>query len=295
LIRDGVDTGYLRITEQVTDHANNKGIEIDIQSHVEGEVKTDTQPAAPSPAMVPGRTVVPTAAAPTTPLAAPTHPPRLDRVAKLFVTFDRMHEDWSIVTTSDDGRLGPATVTELGNSDKEVERVLDAAAAKNHEVGDQFDPRNPKTVEREHYTLSVSTYAKVRTGVPVNRQLPVFYLPAALGQLLPRLLPLDSERTYMFATYVNDQREVMSRYIDVQREQNAVLDGRPTRAVPVLDRIGVQGSATTHYVTRDGQWLGSVNEDQKIVVLPSDETELKQIWKTDKLTLASVEQQTKDR
>jgi len=131
--------------------------------------------------------------------------------------------------------------------------------------------------------MSVSTYAKVRTGVPVVRELQVFYLPQAAGHLLPRLLPLDEQRTYMFTSYVNDQREVMTRYVDVLREQDAVLNDRHVRAIPVKDRIGVEGSATTHYMTREGQWLGSVNEDQKIVVLPADEAEVRQFWHEIKL------------
>jgi hypothetical protein len=167
--------------------------------------------------------------------------------------------------------------------------VLDRQAAKDHEVGDEKDKSQPPVRKTERYTLSVNTYAKVgSSGAPVTRQLPVFYLPQALGHLLPRLLPLGDARTYMFATYVNDQREVMSRYIDVQREQDATLDGRHVRAIPVIDRIGVQGSATTHYITRDGQWLGSVNEDAKIAVLPSDEGEIKRLWKDAKFSDAAV-------
>lgn len=207
----------------------------------------------------------------------------MDRVAKLFVTFDRVHEDWTITTTSDDGRLAPVTSSELGNSDKEVRRVLDRKAMQEGEAGDATDLKQPPVRTIEKYALSVSTYAKARTAVPVTRELPVFYLPQAAGHLLPRLLPLNEARTYMFASYISDQREVMSRYVDVSREQEVSLDGKRVRAVPVKDRIGVEGSATTHYLSREGQWLGSVNEEQKITVLPSDEAEIGQLWKDMKL------------
>ena len=115
--------------------------------------------------------------------------------------------------------------------------------------------------------------------MPIERDLPVYYIPLAITHLLPRLVPLDEPGQYMFASYVSDQKEVMARYVDVQREQELMLDGKKIRAIPVMDRIGVEGSATTHYMTHEGEWLGSVNVDQKVMVLPSDKESIKQLWK----------------
>ena len=58
-----------------------------------------------------------------------------------------------------------------------------------------------------------------------------------------------------------------------------VINDQRVVAVPIRDRIGVDGSATTHYMTKDGRWLGSVNTDQKLQVLPSDRDSLEPIWK----------------
>ncbi|HSV13059.1 MAG TPA: hypothetical protein VLI90_02285, partial [Tepidisphaeraceae bacterium] len=280
VLRDGKDAGYLHVTERMAEHGGHEGVEIGLQSHLEGDLKpaaTDAPVAATASASA--GEVVPAAvpAAPSPML--PARPPRIDRFAKLFVTFDRMHEDWSIETNSDDGRTGPVRTSELGNSDKEIHHKLDRQAMAADEVVDPKDKKQPAVRTTEKYTLSVSSYQKVATGAPVKRELPVFYLPQALGHLLPRLLPLGEAQTYMFASYINDQREVMARYVDVGREQDVVLDGQHVRAVPVLDRIGVQGAATTHYLTRDGQWLGSVNETSKVSVLPADEAEIKRLWK----------------
>jgi len=87
----------------------------------------------------------------------------------------------------------------------------------------------------------------------------------------------------MFAFYVGDEHEVMARYVDVEPVQDVEFDGRVQRAVIVRDRIGVDGSPTLHYVTRDGQWLGSVNEEQKLTVLPSDAETIRMLWKDAKL------------
>jgi hypothetical protein len=283
VIRDGKDVGYLKITEQTAEHANHPGVEITVRSHVEADPR-DSADKPTAEAVSPDRLVpsIPTLT-PGAPTGAEVRTPHLDRVAQMFVTLDRMHEDWTIITTSDDGRRLPLTTTEMGNSDKEVRKVLDTKAVKEHVEGDKEDPKNPPTIEKQRYTLSVNTYAKIGSSKPIERDLPVFYLPQAIGQLLPRLLPLDEQRTYMFASYISDQREVMSRYVDVLREQDATIGNRQVRAIPVKDRIGVEGSATTHYMSREGQWLGSVNEEQKITVMPSDEAEVKQIWHEIKL------------
>jgi hypothetical protein len=54
--------------------------------------------------------------------------------------------------------------------------------------------------------------------------------------------------------------------------------------VPVTDRVGVEGSVTTHYMGTDGKYLGSENPDTGITVLPSDEATLLGIWKDADLT-----------
>jgi hypothetical protein len=287
IIRDGKDVGYMQERDQATQEGNNDGVEVTMKVHL----VNDQEPVAPSPAPPPAQAdnngqLIPLPIVPAQP-AAPvnTGPTRIDRVAKMFVSYDRRHEIWSVDSLIDDGGLVPLKTSEMGNSDMELHRVLDRKAAAEGLNGDEkhLDRHDPPVIQAESYHLSVNNYAKVQKGVPIEQDLPVYYIPQALAHLLPRLLPLKQPGTYMFASYVSEQRAVMARYVDVLDEQEVDLDGKKIRAVPVTDRIGVEGSATTHYMARNGQWLGSVNDEQKLMVLPSDRETILQIWKDAKL------------
>lgn len=281
VLRDGRDLGFIVQTEQLATHAGHDGIEVNLRSHIETEAP---KPAGPAP-IVPGGQVInlprigpgssgsAAAAAP----AAP-QPTRVDRLTKLFVTFDRRHEDWSIQTRVDTGQLQPTITSELGNTDMEVHEVLDREALAQHEVTDPNDPKQPPVHEREKYTLSVTDYTRTGNSPPVDQDLPPYYLPAALAQMLPRLLPLDTPSTYMFYSWVSEEHKVMARYVDVLGERDVNLDGKPIRAVAIADRIGVDGSPTTTYMTRHGELLGSVSPEQKLVVLPSDAATINALW-----------------
>jgi hypothetical protein len=277
VVRDGKDAGYVQVSEHVANHAGNDGVEIVLRSQMTLEPAAPVVPSTPAPP-APTGIVVPTAAPVAPPIAEPL-PIKSIRQTTMFVTFDRWHEDWSIITTFDNGHGPPAMSSELGNSDMQLRRILDRekAAAMWKEPGKH--DQQPPVIEKQKYTLSVSQYTKTQAGSPVVRELPVFYLPQALGQLLPRLLPLNDSQTYMFASYVNNQREVMARYVDVMPEQEVDLEGQKVQAVPVRDRIGVEGAGTTHYLTRQGQWLGSVSDDRKLMVLPTDADSIRKIWK----------------
>ena len=50
------------------------------------------------------------------------------------------------------------------------------------------------------------------------------------------------------------------------------------RAVPVTDRIGLEGAATVHYMSPQGRYLGSSNAESHITVLPSDSEAIQKIW-----------------
>lgn len=283
ILHDGKDVGFSIVLERPATRDGQKGIEIISRSHVVAQraadqtspptVGTDSSPTA-------GELVPSSAVSNDTAVASKDVPLTIDRLANLFVSFDRRHEIWNITTNTGGGANGVVTTAELGNSDKVLRHVLNRKAMQNEDSSrEAFDKRNPPVITVNQYRLSVSNYARARVGNPVERDLPPFYLPEAIGYLLPRLLPLHSPAKYMFASYVGSQRQVMSRYVDVKPEQKAQLDGQTITAIPITDRIGVDGSPTINYLSRDGQWLGSVNPSQKTTVLPSDRQSLEPMWK----------------
>jgi hypothetical protein len=278
VVRDQKDAGYVLVTEHVANHAGNDGVEIELRSHITIEPDAPVAASAAPSITPPQGIVVPSADPVAPPTAAPTTV-TTNRQSTMFVTFDRGHEDWSIITAFDSGQGEPTISSELGNSDMILRRILDREKAAQMWKEPGKHDQQPPVIERQKYTLSVAQYTKTQAGTPVVRELPVFYLPQALGQLLPRLLPLSDPQTYMFASYVSNQREVMARYVDVLEEQDVELDGQHMQAVPVRDRIGVEGAATTHYLTPQGQWLGSVSDDGKLMVLPTDADSIRKTWK----------------
>ena len=53
-------------------------------------------------------------------------------------------------------------------------------------------------------------------------------------------------------------------------EQMVDLGGKQVRAVPISDRIGLEGQPTIHYMSPEGKYLGSVNKSARITILPTD-------------------------
>jgi hypothetical protein len=128
------------------------------------------------------------------------------------------------------------------------------------------------------YRLNVRTWSRSNSAPPIDRELPPWYLPQAIGHLLPRLVPLNEPRTFLFGSFVREKQEVMSRYVDVERARNVVFDGKTILVVPIKDRIGMEGSPTYHYLTPAGTYVGSENEEARIVILPADEATLRRLW-----------------
>jgi hypothetical protein len=88
----------------------------------------------------------------------------------------------------------------------------------------------------------------------------------------------------MFMVYVPDTREVVMRYVDVKDLQKVEFNGEVMRVVPVEDRIGLEGTTTRHYLSQTGQWVGSENKETGLMMLPSSEPVLLNIWKDAILT-----------
>jgi hypothetical protein len=202
---------------------------------------------------------------------------QIDAETWMWVSLDRRHEEWSSVALIDDGTGERNHASEVGSSDRQVTHVID----EDLKVGDKVDPRQPPVVRGEIYTLNVRSVAKRNAPAPIERSLPPFYLPQAISHFLPRLVPRNEPKGYMFRMYIGgDRREVMSRYVDVGVEQATEIGGKKTRAIPVRERTGLEGPVTTHWMSADGgKYLGSICPDAGLVVLATDSTELERIWK----------------
>jgi hypothetical protein len=204
------------------------------------------------------------------------------------VSFDRKHEKWSNTAWIDKGKDAAGKpqmdhVGDVGSSDVESRTVYDKNLVNHPEqIGpgkDNVDKNQPAYRRVDVAVLNAEQFGKNKTSEPFVQELPVFYIPQALAHLLPRLVPRKEAAKYMFASYVPEKQSVMARYVDVGVEQDVTLDGQHLSAIPVRDRIGLEGSVTTHYVSADGQYLGSVNPDSKVEILPSDAATLERIWK----------------
>ncbi|MDB5293422.1 MAG: hypothetical protein JWL69_4663 [Phycisphaerales bacterium] len=212
-------------------------------------------------------------------------PIQSDSSSWFFSSLDRKHEDFSRITVTDDHVAPKKTlVSEAGSSDKRAVRSLDREAFKNRVKGSPDDANQPPVNFQDEYLLNVTLRSGMGDAEPLERKLPPWYVSEAIGHLLPRLLPLNQPKNYMFATYISDVREVMMRYMDVLPEQNVVLAGAHYRAVPIRDRLGLEGPVTTHYLSPEGNYIGSESKDQKIVMLPTTKATLEHIWSDANLT-----------
>lgn len=268
--RDGRDVGYAYVVEQPADALP----------------RTDRPEGAADPAAAAGlrvgtrsRTVVEGGKS-------------LDVESWMYVSYDRRHEVWSNVTVLNDpaGRTEKEKTvwfSEVGASDlnreREFDRNLTHDDLKEDDQRAKNDPKNEAKArsfrEVDRYRLLVRNEGRSAVAQPLERLLPPFYLPQALGAMLPRLVPLDNATGYLFAVFNSESRQVMMRYVDVSPERDVRLDGKPNRAIGVSERLGSAGSVTTHYFGRRGDYLGSVNNDTKLEIVPTDAETLKSIWK----------------
>jgi hypothetical protein len=218
---------------------------------------------------------------------------QVDVGSQMFTSLDRKHEDWTHIvnTVLNKGNKGGAEekrqTMEVGNSELKIKNKLDREA--------QPDPRNdPNARDRRNPVIRpVETYAlrieRATKGRNANNQPEAhvpspWYIPQAVGALLPRLLPLDRPVTYLFQSYISDQHEVILRYVDVGFQKQVMIDGRAVSAIPISDRIRLEGTPTVHYMSPQGKYLGSENSVSKVWILPTDKATLLKIWGNPDLT-----------
>jgi hypothetical protein len=292
ILRNGKDIGYSYVTEQTA-----AGVPRPLRREEVREGHSDRELVQPGDGLLIGvraRTIDPEADV--DPSLKAKGPVQVDSATWMFTMPDRRLEDWSRILVVDagnndkDGKPIKGQTEEFGTSSKTVVHRLD----KNGLPGTDIDPHQPAVSIREQYVLDVTTVSQSGQGEPLKKEVAPWYIPQALSHLLPRLVPLHPEmdrdlgtikpRTYMFAVYVPELREVMNRYIDVKDEQDVTFAGRTVRAVPIEDRLGWQGSLTVHYLTPGGVYLGSENKEAHLVMFPTDAKTLEALWKNADLT-----------
>jgi hypothetical protein len=210
---------------------------------------------------------------------------QIDVGSQMFTSLDRKHEDWAhiINTVIDKGKptQDKKQSMEFGYSESKVRNLPDPAARPDpNSDPNARDRKNPVLRPVESYALRVerATQGRNSNSQPEAHAPSPWYIPAAIGSMLPRLLPLDRPVTYLFQSYVSDQHEVVHRYVDVGFEKEFTIDGRKVRAIPISDRIRLEGTPTVHYMSRDGKYLGSENAAAKVWILPTDRATLERIW-----------------
>lgn len=243
IIRDGKDVGYSYVVEEVGRDLPRKA-KVERQGGREGVVvgvRTRTYPDAGT---------------------------MVDAESWAYSAFDRKTETWSSFAFTTDPKGEKTLTKETGSSTEREKPVKDPTV---------FGGQNPGVAVVTEAKLEV--WRDVMPAEPFVQALPPWYTPQAIAHLLPRLCARHGEgRRYLFATYVSEQKKVMHRYVDVLPEREVTLLGKRFRAIPVEDRIGYEGSVTTHYVSRDGKYMGSTNPDSKITVVPSDSATLQKLW-----------------
>jgi len=238
---------------------------------------------------------------------------RVEAQSRLTATIDRNHENWmslaSITGSDKEGKPIQSNISEIGSSDQKVRMVPEAglvnaqtapptagavggaAALPGGKAPDMLQPRLKMVPSWELTVLrrSGATAQMNNVSPPFQQQVSPWYLPQAMNYLLPRLLPFREAKTFLFATYLADgdhgRPAVMLRYVDVLLPREVTLGGRIVMAVPVSDRIGLQGPLTTHYLDpTTGAYLGSVSE----TVSPDGRKETNEILPTDAVRLRKI-------
>lgn len=253
LLRDGKDIGYTCIFEEVGRRDAREGVLVSLRARTSADKTT------------------------------------ADVLSQMFTSFGWREESWTHVAKSVNEKQ-QAQSSELGVSNL-TKRVTVDRNAPATQIGEHY---TPPVVEVEEYKLEVRASLQrttekgpiSATGQPKNFTLPPWYVPQAVRQMLPRLLPLDRPQIYLFATYVGEQREVMARYVDVGAPATVNFVGKSQKVVPVYDRTGLEGSMTIHYLTPAGQYVGSTTtytgpkptDTMTVEVIATDAATLQRMW-----------------
>ena len=280
IIRDGQDVGYQHIVEEFEPNAKSpeeSTLRIGVRSRM-----------------------------------MPTPQEQWDTETWMISSADRKHEHWKTAARATDnkGRLIDS-FSQVGASDEQtkafaIETAPDANGSLDPDRDNNALHRGPLgqgnvDVATRRTLEATTTHQKTQLS-PFKVDVPVFYVPQAISYLLPELLPLKP-KTYMFATFVPSNPEssgvssggnVMSRYMEVLPVQHVKFRGQEFDAVPITDKLTLEGALTTYYLSPEGKFLGSTSsftdgdKTTLIEVVPTDGQTLDHIWNRPDLSRPNV-------
>jgi hypothetical protein len=221
----------------------------------------------------------------------------------MFSSADRKHEHWKTAArrTDDRGRLIDS-FSQVGVSDEQTKAfaiqprqapdgsILPQEGENNSKRGGPLGQGNVDIESRR--TLEVNTTHQTTQLNPFHLDVPVFYVPQAFSYLLPEILPLKP-KSYMFAVFVPNSLDnsqatgpgnVMARYVEVLPIRHVKFRGQEFDAVPITDKITLDGPVTTYYLGIDGKFLGSTasipagDQTTTVEIVPTDVQTLGHIW-----------------
>ena len=228
----------------------------------------------------------------------------------MFSSADRKHEHWKTAArcTNERGKLLDS-FSQVGVSDEQTKAF--AIQPQESPDGsllprDEGDP-SQRGIQRNVgiqtvRAVEVTTTHQQAELVPFHLNAPAFYIPQAFSFLLPEMLPLKPKK-YMFATFVPNSPEnssspntgnIMARYVEVLPIEHVKFRGEEFDAVPITDKITLDGPVTTIYMSTEGKFLGSttnITTGDKITtveVLPTDSQTLDRLWSRPDLTAPNM-------
>lgn len=231
-----------------------------------------------------------------------------DQIFSAFASFDRKYSIWERRSALFDGKRY-SHFDEVGTADHttELRAVAPESSLESNDAtsevltpdqgtapGTTQAPRRPgpRVIPVTRFVLNVSLRHGSSTDKPLNWELPPEYLSECMNELLPRMVAGNDARGLMFLSYVSQQQSLMLRYIDVMGMQKVSIDHTPQEAYVIAERIGLTGQPVMHYVSLNGQYLGSMSK-QKLSdgsesvfwTLPTDAESIRQRWPDAQLSL----------
>jgi hypothetical protein len=197
---------------------------------------------------------------------------KFDSAIEAFCAKDRKSEAWVTITVVEGPDKTKTHYSEFGQSEPRMVRVRLDDEGPNAQRGGRAEPAR---VERT--MLTVTQTSKAGASQPMTRELPPYYLPHALTGVLPRLVPEGQPKGYLFVVWAPTETNLVFRYIDAEREKKWTLGGRSITATRIIDRIGLEGDPTFHYVF-DGKYFGSDNPTTGVSVIAVNQQAFGQLY-----------------